>query len=99
MKDPSGFRRVQNQKGSKRVSKSYFLVALIFAHRALAAAAIFALAARLIFRLLRGACVAEPLAVPALPSNRCKSRSNVSILSLMFAAFRSCFDVSSIIVV
>ena len=77
----------------------YFLPALTFAHRALAAAEIFALAAALILRLLRLTFGPVPPAEPVSPSNRSKSRSKVSILSLMSAARLSCFDVRSIIVV
>jgi hypothetical protein len=57
---------------------------LTFAHRALAAAAIFRLLAALIFRRLRGA------AAPAVPANSPASFfCNVSILCLMPAARRN----------
>jgi hypothetical protein len=92
-KDPSRF---ITRRGLGN-AESYFLPALTFAHRALAAAEIFALAAALILRLLRGIVFPLPPAELVPPNSRCRSRCNVSILSLRFAARRSCFDVRSII--
>ena len=75
--------------------KYYFLSRLTFAHLAFAASEIFFLAAALIVRFLGAAFVW--LADPLLRSSRRNSLCKESILSLMFAACRSCFDVSSII--
>lgn len=76
--------------------KNYFLPALTFAQRALAAAEIFALADALIVRFFLGADLL-PLLDPLLPSNRLNSPCKDSILSWMSAARLRFFDVSSII--
>lgn len=73
----------------------YFLPALTLAHLALAAAEIFARAAALILRFLVTVAVAGlPLATVLLPSKWVNSLWRFSILSLMLAACRSCFDVN-----
>ena len=78
----------------------YFFFDLTLAHRALAAADIFALAAALMVRLfLTLAFPAKlPLAMPALPNRRFSSFCRLSILSFIAAAFRNCFAVRSIII-